>query len=297
MWRAAGHATAFSVLWVVVEHLGSRVLGDTEPLQVVWMRYATHLAILLVAIAPRRGLRALIHTEHLLAQLGRSLLMLAMPLGWIAAVRNMPGDDAISIIWLGALIGIPAAGFLGREWPPRWIWGPAGAAYAGAVLVLSPGPAAVGSAAVFALGAAAAWGVYLGATRVLRVESTTTNLWYTAFGVFVPLTVAMPFVWRWPTPRGWLILVAIGAVGLLALYVLDRALHERPVAWVAPFLLLQPTWELCAEVLLRPAARPGVLALAGALLSLGASVALVAAGSRPRATPAGAGPPAPAREP
>ena len=42
----------------------------------------------------------------------------------------------------------------------------------------------------------------------------------------------MPWVWSWPTPGDTAVMTAIGAVGLVALWSLDRACYSAP-AWVS----------------------------------------------------------------
>lgn len=72
------------------------------------------------------------------------------------------------------------------------------------------------------------------------------NLFYSALGVFAALCPVMPFIWRWPPVSSLPVVALIGALGLVLLFLLDRALHHATVARTASLGFVQPASELLA---------------------------------------------------
>jgi drug/metabolite transporter (DMT)-like permease len=127
------------------------------------------------------------------------------------------------------MIGVFAAVLL-KERPTPGIWVCAAIVSMGALfcLPLYARPSLVAVAA--ALTASASFSLYTVMTRMLRGESLRLNLFYTALGVFAVLSFFVPTVWIMPTPHDALVMVLIGAVGLVALSALDRAAQAAPVS-------------------------------------------------------------------
>ena len=86
--------------------------------------------------------------------------------------------------------------------------------------------------------------LYLVLTRLLRDESTLTNLVFTAAVVLAPLSLVLPDVWRTPSVRSLALMATIGLLGLGVLYALDRALELAPTSVVAPALYAQPVFAV-----------------------------------------------------
>jgi len=109
-------------------------------------------------------------------------------------------------------------------------------------------------------------------TRVLRAEPGHVNLFYTALGVFLALSPFVPAVWITPTGQDLLVLTAIGLLGYLALFALDRMAAAAPVSVSAPMAYLQVAFGLGATFLVGHSPL-GRRADVGLLLILGAATA------------------------
>jgi drug/metabolite transporter (DMT)-like permease len=224
--------------WALVEHLGRLVPAGYSPYQVVFVRYATHLAMMVVALAPRVGL-GLVRTRRPLLQVLRSLLMLGMPACFVTAATRMRQADVWGIFWCAPILAAAVdwrtldAGRRVRRLVAL------GVGLAGAALAMRAGPGMARPAALLAFGMAACFSLYFVMTRILRTETTTTNLFYTALGVFVALGMLAPLYWRPMTLAALGPMVAIGAAGLGTLLALDRAVAHSEVSSVAPVLLLE----------------------------------------------------------
>lgn len=77
-------AAALALLFMTMELLGAKLTGHYSLYQVVCMRYAVHLVIMLGWLGKGHLLLSF-RTPKLTRQIARSLLMLAMPVCWISA--------------------------------------------------------------------------------------------------------------------------------------------------------------------------------------------------------------------
>jgi len=229
----------FVALWTSVEAVASNVLRAYSPYQVVWTRYAVHLLFMLLMWGWRDP-QSLWRTRRPMYQLGRAQLMLAMPASWAMALEaGVHGSEIMAVFWLAPLMILGLVRKPADERAGRVDWVIAILAYGGVLLVLEPhrwpGPAPMLLPIVMGFTFAA----YAVMTRSLRSESLRANLFYTALGVFVPLSLAMPAVWVTPTPRDSLVMVLIGLLGWATLYALDRAAAAGPLYRSAPIAFLQ----------------------------------------------------------
>ena len=255
--QAAVLAMAIAMIgWVVVEATGVAVIARIPPLQLIWCRYLVHLLFMAVFVIPRVGSGGP-RTRHPFVQIGRSLLMLGMPAAWLAAADRLSLSTVMGIFWLTPIAAMVGALIFLRERVSVGQMALALVGYAATVAILRP---AFPEDIVGVLLVGAMFGCFAGyivLTRWLRRESTETNLFYTALGVFVAMLVFIPALWQ-PVPADlWIPIIAIGLLGYLVLHQLDRALHLAPVAFVAPVVFLQPL----LEVMVRAGKNPGGLIL------------------------------------
>jgi drug/metabolite transporter (DMT)-like permease len=230
----------FALAWAFVEGVfGARLQLHYSLMQVVWCRYAVHLACLLLVVGWRSPTRAsrLWRTRRVGFQLSRSVLMLVMPASF--ALSLAAGDRAGTVwalFWMAPLMIIGLARFALGERVPRWVWAVAAIGSGVAAVLAEPSLPQSLAGAVLPFVMALSFSVYVVMTRSLRDEPVQANLFFTALGVFALLTPLMPFVWVMPNLHDAALLAGIGAVGLLALWALDRACERAPVAQVAPTL-------------------------------------------------------------
>jgi drug/metabolite transporter (DMT)-like permease len=234
---------AVTLLWAAIEGLGALLPPSLSLYEVVWLRYAIHVLILLVFFGPRHR-SGLWRTPRLLPQLGRGVLMLGMSVAFIWSVQRLPVVDTWAIFWLAPLLALAGAPWLLAE-RARWVvWLAAVIAYGGALVFFRPHLAQFLPAAVLPLGMALCFALYLLVTRRLRDEAILPSLFYTGLGVLLPLGVFLSFFWQ---PLSWISVAELGLIsvlGLLLLYCLDKALELAELSALAPFLLLTPIWAV-----------------------------------------------------
>lgn len=229
-------------LWPALELLGGTVIGTMHPLQLVWLRYGVHL-LLLIVLVPAGGPHALVRTRHPGIQVARSLLMLGMPVFWLKAAGHMPHPTIMSVFWLAPFMAMLAAIPCLREWPTRRDVALSIAGYVTMLLILQP-PAPVGRRGLFwGLLMAACYALYIVGARWLRREPTAVNLFHSALSVFVALTPVVVAVGTIPPVSAWAVIVGVGALGLLMLFLIDRATHLAPIGATAPMGYVQPVAE------------------------------------------------------
>ena len=229
----------FVGLWAAIEILAWQVLQRYSPYQVVWTRYAVHLLLMLLIFGWREP-AALVRTRRPVFQLLRSLLMLVMPASWVMGMQaGLPGDAVMGVFWISPLLILALGALFLRERMPLAIWLATLLAGVGALLVHPLHSLPPPHLLVYPLAMAASFSAYVVMTRALRGEATRANLFYTALGVFLALSPFMPRLWQWPAPADLAVMVAVGVLGCLTLYALDRSTAAAPAGLSAPVLYMQ----------------------------------------------------------
>ncbi|HZR63570.1 MAG TPA: hypothetical protein VFA85_00385 [Terriglobales bacterium] len=253
-------ASGFSLFWALIEHIGLRI--RVSPYQVVWTRYATQLVLLLLSCGSHFR-ECVFRPRRLHLQILGSLLMLGMPLCFIAAVKRMPEADVMGIFWVAPLLVAAASALPGRERPGIQAWAATLAASAGAVMVTAPHASHFRFSALLPLGMAACFAEYQLILRTLATEPILPKLFHTALWVFLPLTLVAPYFWRKPSSADMILMTSIGLLGCLGLFLLDLALELAAPVLIAPAVCTQPLWVELLEH-----KRPDAWALAGNVLVL-----------------------------
>lgn len=271
IWLAAAGMAFFALAWAAVERLGA--YAGVPPTQVVWMRYSVQILLLVTVFGPRAG-RRIAYTRRLSLQIVRSLLMLVMPLSFIAAARFLPIRDVEAVFWLG-IAAFASLRALQARGAAFWlcILSPALAA-AGALLLLQPIQLPMRLSLVLPLMMAASYLLYQILTRSMKDESEISKLFHTAVWVFLSLSIFVPFRWHAPSRTGWVAAIAIGVLGCGALFALDIAVRFASPLQVAAVSFLQPLFAAGAAVLLDGGTLSGHLLAGGACIILAALMGL-----------------------
>lgn len=271
--RAISLIFAVTVLWVAIETIGSLLPAQVSPYETVWMRYGVHLLVLVAFIRPRHT-NQLWRTHRPLPQLGRGLLMLGMPVCYILSTKYMSVTSTWAVFWSAPLLALALAALFLHETVGPMVWLATAVAFAGELIVLHPHHDLLSPAIVLPFGMALCFVAYLLASRLLRDEPMLPSLFYTAAAVFVPLSVTLPLFWRPLTWTAGIELAAIGVLGLLLLYCLDRGLELAEVNALAPFLLAAPLWGIGVDSMFVESA-PGPRVLLGSVIIVGALTVLL----------------------
>jgi drug/metabolite transporter (DMT)-like permease len=232
--------------WAAVEAMAAHLARAYSPYQVVFTRYVVHTGLVLAS-----GWRAQPppwHTRRLVTQVARSLLMVAMPACFVlATARGVAPSATLALFWFSPLVVLALSAPLLGEAVPRRAWLVTALACAAAAAACRPAALPGAVRALLPAGMAVSFALYVVMTRGLRDERTRTNLLYTALGPALVLAPVMPRVWVMPSPRDLALMGGIGAVGLAALWALDRATAAAPVSASAAVAPLQVAFAIALQ--------------------------------------------------
>lgn len=256
---------AFTVFWTITEETALRV--NVSAIQVVWTRYAIHVAAMILLFAPKHGM-TLVRTPNLPRQVGRSLLMLAMPLCFIVAFSRMPLHNAMASLWfIPMLILIVDRLVIGerRGWklPVTTLVG-----FVGTMIIIQPSPP-FGWNSLIGIAGALCFAVYAIVTREMQEEPILPKLFHTAFWVVLALTPFVPFFWQPPSRKAMIAMSLVAIFGWITLFFLDRAVDAAPPAILAPLFYCILLWTEFSHWIIQRSP-PSHGDLAGSLLILGA---------------------------
>src|SRR5574340_509428 len=214
----------------------------------VWVRYAVHLIVMLLLIAPSmRG--ALLRTRRLPLQVLRGLMLVATSVAFLAALYRMPLAEATALMFLAPLVVTALAGPVLGEKVSVARWAGAVVGFAGVLLIVRPGTHLSPVGVALALGAMACLSTYHLLTRMLSgTENSLTTLFYTALVGTLVMTAVQFFL---PLPHDvpltdLLLLASLGASGGIGHFLLIRAFHHATASTLMPFTFGQLIWATLA---------------------------------------------------
>jgi drug/metabolite transporter (DMT)-like permease len=238
--RAAALVLVASFAGSLVEIVAGPVLSRYSPYQVVWSRYAIHLLVVMLWTGRSAPWRTRRPGRHLLA----SACMLAMPHYFVVGSRSVPAENVWAFFWISPLLALAIGWLALGERPALPAWLTAAACFPASLLIFGDLPVPPASDLLPPLAMALSFAVYIVVVRSLREESMATKLFYTAAGVFIALSPAMPGLFVLPDLRAVLAQIGIALLGLAFLAFLDRALEGAPVATMSPFLYGGPLFHV-----------------------------------------------------
>lgn len=232
---------SIGILWAVLENLGGILTEHYGFEQIVGMRYAVHVAILLL-VCSRASLWRLVRTSRPVAQIGRGFCMFVMPMSFIESVSHMTSEAMWATFWVAPIFVLLIAGTWLRERVRPMLLIAVVGGY-GAVLSILGRPPVQGWDALWPCAAALSFALYVVLSRRLREEPISTSLFYTGATVLVCMLPFMLPEWRPLDLADTLPVLGVGTVGLVLLYVLDSVLEHARASFVAPFIYGATVWE------------------------------------------------------
>ena len=216
-------------------------LVQTVPVvQVVWLRFATHVLWMVLLLAPSQG-RAIVRMHNPRLQ-GLRALMLASMTGlnfWALQYLQLAETGAIQFS-VPMLIALLSAWWLGERLDARrWIAIIGG--FVGVLLVVRPGSAAFHPAILLSVANAVLYAAFNMLTRrMAATESPESMQLVSAIGAALVLTPFALAQWRWPSdPVIWAVVAVTGLFGGLGHLFVARAHRYASAAMLGPFLYQQ----------------------------------------------------------
>lgn len=204
--------------------------------ELLWLRYAGHLAFMLVVFAPRYGFTLFASSRPVL-QVSRSLLFCGSTLLTFYALGFVPLAAAAAIFLTAPLIVTGLAPFILGERVGLTRALVVAAGFLGALIVVRPGSGALHWAAFLIFGSAAGSALtQLLSRKVAGYDSPATSNTYMVTAGFLLASIPLPFIWQ--SPAGYwhaFLFVMLGVLGGLGHYFVVRAFELAPAPFVSPF--------------------------------------------------------------
>jgi len=223
--------------------------------EVVLIRSAIGLVIILVLIAPLTDGRAIFHTKLLRLHLIRGLCVVVANMTFFLGLAAMPLADAVAIFFVSPLvITIFSVVFLGEHVGPRR-WGAVIVGLIGVGVMMRPGTASFQYASLLPVAAAVAYaGLHMLTRKIGRTESAATMAFYIQIVfIVVCLTIGLMVgdgrfgdqtdpslrfllrAWVWPVAADIPIMILVGFGVAVGGYFISQAYRVAEAALVAPF--------------------------------------------------------------
>lgn len=231
---------AFSMFVVMDTSAKWLVVGAVPIFQVVFMRFAVHLAWVLVLYLPREG-SSLFRSRKPRLQLLRGGMLLAATAFNFTALKFLPLPVTISIFFTGPiLVCVLSIPILGERVGARR-FAAVGVGFLGVLVIVQPWSSTFTWHVLFSLASAFSAAMYFVLSRKIRgADGNGTSQFFVSL---VGATAVLPFAvsqWMWPTElMQWLLLVLIGSLGMLGHSFVTRAHEFAEASVLAPTVYSQ----------------------------------------------------------
>lgn len=209
---------------------------EMSVVQAVWGRYLFNFLLfaplLLTTVSPRR----LVATRRLGVQLLRAVFLVGATFAFWIGLSYLPLAEAVTLGFVSPLLVTALSVPLLGEKVGVHRWSAVLVGLAGVLIIVRPGVGVMHWAVAMPLLTALSYAFYQILTRILsRTDEALTSLFYGALGGVVLTSLAVPFVWVWPTWQQWLALAWLGLLGGVGHFLLIRAFTAAPASMLAPF--------------------------------------------------------------
>jgi drug/metabolite transporter (DMT)-like permease len=271
-----GYMAAFSIIAPGLD-VFAKLAAATAPLGIIvlsrFLVQATLLGAAALALRQRMPPR-----EDLPWHLARGALVAGATLCFFAGLRRLPLADTVAIFFVEPLILTALSAVLLGERVGWRRWSACAVGFLGVLMVVRPNFLGAGPAALFPLGAAAFFALYLILTRRLspRTDAIAMQLISGLSGaVVIGLALIVgagsgtDFDPRWPEGVEWGYLLALGVFSTVSHMCVVLALRHAPASVVAPVQYLELAaatlygWAVFGDVPV-PMAWAGMAVVAGA---------------------------------
>lgn len=257
-------------LFTCMDACAKYLLERNNTVMVVWARFASQTALVLVISAPQLGALARARKPGL--QLVRSALHSFSTGLFFLSLNFMQLAEAAAVFEVAPLlITVLAALILSEKvGPRRWM----GVAFglAGALIIIRPGLDVFQPAALLPLGAALTMAAFQITTRMIgTADRMGTTMLYSALVGLVGASVMLPWFWETPSLADALLMATFGWLGYFGHLVLVYALAQAPASTLAPYNYADFLWALLIGFLIF-SELPDALTLIGAGVILGSGI-------------------------
>jgi drug/metabolite transporter (DMT)-like permease len=206
---------------------------------ILWARYFFHILIVFLVLS-RSGSFEFLRTKKPGLQFVRAAAVFGATICMYSALRVIPLADATAIQFLNPAFVTLFAAWLLKE-KIGWHRITAVAVGFGAVLlIIRPGFAGFDWHFLLPLVTAVLVALYIVLTRRLsEFDDEMTTFFYSMVLGAVVLTLALPWLYTAPSPRDWMVSIAMGVLGAGGHLLLVKALHRVQASFLSPYMYAQ----------------------------------------------------------
>jgi drug/metabolite transporter (DMT)-like permease len=205
-------------------------------LQVMWVRFMSHVAFSFIAFGPRSFAGSLKSARPGL-QLLRGFMLMATTGFNFLAMQYLQLDQVATIFFLAPFFVAVLAGPILGEWIGVRRLVAILIGFSGVILIMRPGFGGIHWAVSYSFCATICYAIYNILTRYLaRYDSSMVTQTYSPLAGLVILTPLGIWAWEWPAELAtWLIMISTGISGGVGHYMLILAHRIAPAPILAPF--------------------------------------------------------------
>lgn len=207
---------------------------ELETMQIAFFR-ALFALLVMLPWALRQGAASL-RTAHLKTHIGRSLVSVVSMYLWFTAVVVLPLADAVALNFTAPLfVTIGAALILGELVGLRR-WSATAIGFIGTLVIIRPGFVDVSVYSALPILAAACIAINtLIVKRLSQHDSPGTIVLYMNLLLTPLCLIPALFVWVWPSPKIWMVVITLGLLAAFAHILFTRAFIHADASAIQPF--------------------------------------------------------------
>lgn len=270
-----GLVTLATLCFSILDASAKWLVQDLPVVQVVWLRFATHVVLMVLLLAPRHG-RALVrmHSPRLQALRGAMLASMTA-LNFFALQYLQLAETGAIQFSVPILIALLSAWWLGERLDWRR-WAAIVVGFAGVLLVIRPGSQAFHPALLLALANALLYAAFNLLTRRMAATESAESMQLVS-AIFAAVVLAPFALAQWQQPAGlfsWAVIGLCGLMGGVGHLAVAQAHRHGSAAVLGPFLYQQILymtllgWLVFAQV-------PDAFVVAGALVVVASGLYLL----------------------
>ncbi len=268
--------TLATLCFSVLDACAKWLVQELPPMQVVWLRFATHVLLMVALFAPRHG-RALLRVHSWRLQALRAAMLACMTgFNFVALQYLQLAETGAMQFSVPILIALLSAWWLGERLDARR-WLAIAAGFAGVLLVIRPGSSGFHPAILLSALNALLYAAFNLLTRHMAATESPQAMQLIS-AIVAALALTVPALWVWQAPAGlfsWGVIALCGLMGGLGHLAVAEAHRHASAATLGPFLYQQILymtlwgWLVFAQV-------PDAFVVAGAAVVVGSGLYLLA---------------------
>jgi len=237
----------FSILDATAKYLSASL----PTLQIVWVRFVSHLVLALVLFRVWRSPQ-LLRTDRWGLQIVRAFCLLGTTIFNFLAVRYLQLAETMSIMFAAPFVITALAGPVLGEWAGIRRWVAIVVGFLGILVVTQPGSGGLHWAVIYSLAAMSFYATYALLTRKLAATDSSAGMLIIS-GLVAAIAMAPVGLSVWQAPASaleWGLLIATGALGGGGHFLFIMAHRVAPAPVLAPMTYVQIVWMVALGYLI-----------------------------------------------